>query len=542
MNAQQMWANYQQYPGYTYPYGYHTGGYPPYGAATMPGGPPYAQPMYGGYGNYAPPQNGAYAPHPHLGAQPRYGTAGSNPTAGENTYQYGLDGPPTKKRLTVDNSSVSSLSSSSVPSSGPKSGATWSAAPVSTPTAAPTSRDWPPSLLKFVTRCYESTPAHNVALLEQKLAEIIKLAESSQTLWSRDWDAIPVPVLPPAPTGAATSKNLQFDFSSSSAASKTGSKSKLAQKGTSSSTPSRGNTGGQGPTNKKASKKATSHSGELDEEARKEMRASRFSVNATSSASYRSDALGYGYQDAGYDAEDSVAIVGTCTNLEKPYLRLTERPVPSSVRPVAVLKQSLELMRKKKKEGASWKTYLGEQMKSIRQDLVIQAIADEFALEVYETNARWCLENDDVAEFKRCLLRIDEFYHHLDLTSPNLDEFVCYSLLYHLLSEDFPSLNAELATINPESKKHNAIFHAIRICESYLTNNWHQFFLLSKTSYFLEKHILDIVSDRIRIHALESIFISYVLSIALIEPPYHLTIHTLTPIIFASQISPFCSH
>lgn len=214
------------------------------------------------------------------------------------------------------------------------------------------------------------------------------------------------------------------------------------------------------------------------------------------------------------------SIVGTSSALEKPYLRLTERPVPSSVRPVSVLKQSLALMCRKKKEGASWTGYLGEQMKSIRQDLVIQAVADDFALEVYETNARWCLENNDIAEFKRCLLRIEEFYKHLDITSAHMDEFYCYFLLYYLLSEDFPALNTELAQLRGDRRTHKAIQHAIKICEAYIDNNWRTFFKLSNHTYFLEKHLLDIASERLRINALKSILVSYVSTCFPKSPPY----------------------
>jgi hypothetical protein len=364
--------------------------------------------------------------------------------------------------------------------------------------------------MKFVTRCYESTSSDDTPALERKLTEMIKLAEQSKTLWTRDWDAMPVPALP-APSTPKTASKVHFSINSTSGAKSVPTKSKIATKPPKSSDTDK--SAAAKLSSNKASAKHYIAGSDWEEERKREQRASRFGGAMPSSSAGSSSGGGGGggggsYGEPEYEMEEDT-IVGTNTNLEKAYLRLTERPVPSDVRPVSVLKQSIALMRKKKEEGASWSGYLAEQMKSIRLDLVIQAVADEFALEVYETNARWCLENDDVAEFKRCLLRIDEFYHHLDLQSDNSDEFCCYSLLYHLLSEDFPSLNAELTTLGPQSKKHPAILHAIRIAESYLTNNWHQFYLLSKTSFFLESHILNIVSDRVLIHALESIFISY---------------------------------
>lgn len=259
-----------------------------------------------------------------------------------------------------------------------------------------------------------------------------------------------------------------------------------------------------------------------EEEEKKAQRASRFGDMMTPEPENNMRSGSRGDYYAQEDVDEMETIVGTCTNLEKAYLRLTERPSPSSVRPVEILKQSLELMRKKKREGASWNNYLGEQLKSIRQDLVIQAVADEFALEVYETNARWCLEYGDIAEFKRCLLRIEEFYNHLDISSPNVDEFYCYSLLYNLVSEDFPSLNAELVSLTKDRRAHPAIKQAVSLCEAYLNNNWHQFFKLARTPHFLSKHLLDVVAERLRINALKTILISYVLPLICNSPPLSL--------------------
>uniref|UniRef100_A0A0X3PX82 Leukocyte receptor cluster member 8 homolog n=1 Tax=Schistocephalus solidus TaxID=70667 RepID=A0A0X3PX82_SCHSO len=128
-------------------------------------------------------------------------------------------------------------------------------------------------------------------------------------------------------------------------------------------------------------------------------------------------------------------VAGTSEELEKPYLRLTSAPDPSNVRPGEVLVRSLDhvLRRWKEKNDYHW---VCEQLKSIRQDLIIQGIQTEFTAKVYEAHADIALDAGDFEEFHQCqsqLLRL----HSENLGLARRLEFSAYRLLYYIFTLDF---------------------------------------------------------------------------------------------------------
>lgn len=88
---------------------------------------------------------------------------------------------------------------------------------------------------------------------------------------------------------------------------------------------------------------------------------------------------------------DRDTVVGLSTKLEKSYLRLTSAPDPKTVRPLPVLKETLELLKKKWRAESNY-AYICDQFKSVRQDLTVQRIKNDFTVKVYEIHARIALE------------------------------------------------------------------------------------------------------------------------------------------------------
>lgn len=97
-----------------------------------------------------------------------------------------------------------------------------------------------------------------------------------------------------------------------------------------------------------------------------------------------------------------LTIKGTCTVVEKHYFRLTQAPDPAKVRPEPVLKQALKLLKAKWDQKTADYIYMDDQFRSLRQDLTVQRIQNDFCVKVYETHARIALEQADLDQFNQC--------------------------------------------------------------------------------------------------------------------------------------------
>lgn len=153
-------------------------------------------------------------------------------------------------------------------------------------------------------------------------------------------------------------------------------------------------------------------------------------------------------------------IVGTSKNLEKQYLRLTAPPDPSTVRPLEVLRQSLEMVMEKYNSGKDYH-YLCDQLKSIRQDITVQNIRDTFAVQVYEAHARIAVQNADFGEYNQCQTQLKVLYENGFVG--NESEFTAYRLLYLLITQNLVDLNNELKCLSYEIRNSPDVSIALQI-------------------------------------------------------------------------------
>jgi len=203
---------------------------------------------------------------------------------------------------------------------------------------------------------------------------------------------------------------------------------------------------------------------------------------------------------------DAFTVKGTSQELEKQYLRLTSAPDPSTVRPETILKKSFQMLKDKWIKSPDY-LYTCEQLKSVRQDLTVQRIKNEFTVEVYEYHARLALENNDLGEFNQCQSQLKALY--LENISGNKMEFLAYRLLYFVHQNNFSDITAFLAELSQDEAADSAVLHALQVREAIALSNYHKLFKLYQTVPNKGIYLMNLFIPTQRISALQVITKAY---------------------------------
>ncbi|OJD37379.1 sac3 ganp domain protein [Diplodia corticola] len=209
--------------------------------------------------------------------------------------------------------------------------------------------------------------------------------------------------------------------------------------------------------------------------------------------------------DSPADANDG-PVVGTCQDLEKRYLRLTSAPKPEAVRPPQILEKTLEHLKQKWKKEGNY-AYICDQFKSLRQDLTVQHIKNEFTVTVYEIHARIALEKGDLGEYNQCQTQLRALYSQKLGGHPA--EFLAYRILYFIYTQNRTDMNEVLADLTPTDKTQPAVKHALDVRSALALGNYHKFFRLYLDTPNMGAYLMDMFIVRERLAALANICKAY---------------------------------
>lgn len=196
---------------------------------------------------------------------------------------------------------------------------------------------------------------------------------------------------------------------------------------------------------------------------------------------------------------DRFTIVGTSQEIFKDYLRLTSEPKPEQIRPYHILQKTLEELKKRWREKANY-SWICSQFKSLRQDLTVQRIKNEFTVTVYEIHARMALEVSDMVEYNQCQGMLKNLYD-LGITG-KVEEFTAYRILMFLHGRNRSELNLYVAQLTPKLKSSPAVVHALAVSRAIAMGNYHSLFDLFVNASNMGGYIMDHFLDRERVKAL----------------------------------------
>jgi hypothetical protein len=203
------------------------------------------------------------------------------------------------------------------------------------------------------------------------------------------------------------------------------------------------------------------------------------------------------------------AAVGTSTALEKTYLRLTAAPEAAAVRPPAVLRQALALVKTRWAAAPDYPRAC-EQLKAIRQDLTVQHHRGALTQECYATHARIALEARDAAEYAQCaaVLRALHAASPDACSADQAAEFAAYRLLSAAAGGGAAFLD-ELRSVCARDAAHPFVAHARAAGAAVRARNAVAFFRLYKTAPRMAPYLMDALSAGVRTSALNAALAGY---------------------------------
>ncbi|RDA94752.1 hypothetical protein CP533_6736 [Ophiocordyceps camponoti-saundersi (nom. inval.)] len=376
--------------------------------------------------------------------------------------------------------------------------------PASPPPEPPkTKTEWPESVRLYVQRSFlpqNDDPSVSRAELENKLKETIGTAKEEGRLNSIDWDSMPLPQTMVKAERDAFLQNNHPSMAALSLQSHNPKKRKSSDMEDSRRSPP------WRSANRTSLESRISYPSSDRRFAAENAKSSKFQKEANKRKRRFENEYKAVHRSPSPTSPSSGPIVGTSDALEKKYLRLTAPPIPSNVRPEKILRQTLDLLKKKWRKEGNY-SYICDQFKSMRQDLTVQRIKNDFTVSVYEIHARIALEKGDIGEYNQCQTQLRSLYG-MGLKG-NPIEFKAYRILYFIHTANRMGLNDTLADLTTAEKHEWPIKHAIAVRSAVALGNHHEFFKLYMDTPNMGAYLMDMFVMRERLAALCNICKGY---------------------------------
>ncbi|KAJ7355558.1 SAC3/GANP/Nin1/mts3/eIF-3 p25 family-domain-containing protein [Mycena albidolilacea] len=358
---------------------------------------------------------------------------------------------------------------------------------------------WPPQLKDWVAKCLGQMTDTNRTEAQAELRQVIADAFAAHTLWTTDWAGVQLKALLPQPIPQFSNTNLKRKNNDNSPASK---KVKKALKNQPSATAM--DVDDRAALDKRAQRFQREHEIEREKSRNGGQASLKANYNTSHLFNNSRSASPFGAAD---DPEadpnvmdwDRHTIVGTSKEIFKDYLRLTTEPKPEQIRPYHILQKTLIELKTRFREKTPY-NWICSQFKSLRQDLTVQRIKNEFTVQVYEIHGRIALECGDMVEYNQCQATLKTLY---DLGIPGrVEEFTAYRILMLLHGRNRSELNLYVGQLTPKQKADSAVQHALKVQRALAMGNYHALFGLYSSSPNMGAYIMDHFVARERAKAL----------------------------------------
>lgn len=369
--------------------------------------------------------------------------------------------------------------------------------------------DWPDSVRRYVQRSFQESNIDSTvsrADMEARLKQTIRYTQDTGSMHSTNWDMMPLPqqmIKTERQQAIVATMNIPpgYEQATAAALAAVANPKKRASSDLSSEFSRPNGSVVTSPWKANTSKMSTSLQDRISRPTADTPSAkSKFQKN-TDKRQRRGDG-GYVSSYRSPSPEPTAGpIVGLNTTLEKRYLRLTSAPKPADVRPEHILRQTLDLLKKKWRKEANY-AYICDQFKSLRQDLTVQRIKNEFTVSVYEIHARIALEKADLGEYNQCQTQLRVLYAS-GIKGSHI-EFKAYRILYFLHTANRSALNDAILDLTSAEKEERAIKHALNVRSALALGNHHKFFQLYLDVPNMGAYLIDMFVKRERLAALAS--------------------------------------